>query len=448
MQGTYDLTKGRVSARLMGFFFPMLLTNTLQQAYTFVDTIMVGKGLGDQALGSVGNLSSLTLLITGFLMGITNGFSVNIAQCFGAGDGNLLRKGIAHSIKLCGIIAAAFTLISLVCLKPLLLFMQTSPFLMRDGLLYGYIVFGGLIVTAAYHLCSGILRALGDSRTPFKAIIISSAMNILLDGILIFGLRTGVEGAAFATVVSQAVSVLICCHKLRKDELLKLQRKDFTQDRSVVRSLLKQGVPAACMNAVTAVGCMVVQGYVNALGAAFTAAYSACSKYLNLVMLPSLTAGFSLSAFVSQNKGAGYTQRIREGVRIGVWIALVSWIAVGSLMVFLPDRLAGLMLNETDAILLTAGFLRICGLALLLLNLLFVFRNTVQGMGHPLVSMCSGIVEMALRIAVITLLLTKIGFHAAAYAESVAWFGALLLNVAAYFVLIRRREGEDSNMHE
>lgn len=448
MQGTYDLTKGRVSAQLMGFFFPMLLTNTLQQAYTFVDTIMVGKGLGDQALGSVGNLSSLTLLITGFLMGITNGFSVNIAQCFGAGDGNLLRKGIAHSIKLCGIIAAAFTLISLVCLKPLLLFMQTSPFLMRDGLLYGYIVFGGLIVTAAYHLCSGILRALGDSRTPFKAIIISSAMNILLDGILIFGLRTGVEGAAFATVVSQAVSVLICCHKLRKDELLKLQRKDFTQDCSVVRSLLKQGVPAACMNAVTAVGCMVVQGYVNALGAAFTAAYSACSKYLNPVTLPSLTAGFSLSAFVSQNKGAGYTQRIREGVRIGVLIALVSWIAVGSMMVFLPDRLAGLMLNETDAILLTAGFLRICGLALLLLNLLFVFRNTVQGMGHPLVSMCSGIVEMALRIAVITLLLTKIGFHAAAYAESVAWFGALLLNVAAYFVLIRRREGEGSNMPE
>lgn len=444
MQRSCDLTKGRVSTRLLSFFFPMLVTNTLQQAYTFVDTIIVGKGIGDQALGSVGNLSSLILLITGFLTGIMNGFSVNIAQSYGSGNYNLLRKCIAHSIRLCVTITAALTLISLIFLKTLLISMQTSPFLMRDSLQYGYIFFSGLIVTALYNLCSCILRALGDSITPFKAIITASVTNILFDYLLIFFFHSGVKGAAFATVFSQAISVLVCCHKLHKNDLFRLRLEDFAKDRAVAQSLLHNGIPAACMNSVTAVGCMVVQGYVNALGAGFTSAYSACSKYLNLAMLPSLTAGFSLSAFVSQNKGAGSIQRIRKGVWVGIVIAFVSWLAVGSLMILMPDQLARLMLNEAETISLTAEFLRICGSMLLLLNLLFVFRNTVQAMGHPLIPMCSGILEMALRILVSMILMTRIGFCAAVYAECFAWFGALLLNVSAYIVLIRNRIGADT----
>lgn len=438
MQTASDLTKGRVSTRLLGFFFPMLLTNTLQQTYTFIDTVIVGKGLGDEALGAVGNLSSLTLLITGFLMGITNGFSVNIAQCFGAGAHTQLRKSIAHSIKLCGIIAATLTLISLITLKPLAIALQTPPSLMRDSLLYGYIFFGGLIVTAAYNLCSSSLRALGDSKTPFKAIIISSIINIVLDCLLIFVFHTGVEGAALATVFAQAISVLVCYHKLRKSPLLHLKREDFKQDCSLSFSLLGNGIPAALMNSVTAVGCMVVQGYVNALGQVFTSAYSACSKYLNLIMLPSLTAGFSLSAFVSQNKGAGNFHRIRKGVRVGIMIAVVSWVVIGDIMLLFPGQLSSVMLNEPETISLTADFLRICGISLLLLNLLFIFRCTVQGMGQPLIPMFSGIVEMALRILIITIMVAKVGFRATAYAESIAWFGALLLNIVTYIVLIRR----------
>lgn len=438
MPDSRDLTQGRVSTRLLGFFFPMLLTNTLQQAYTFVDTVIVGKGLGDQALGAVGNLSSLTLLITGFLMGVTNGFSVNIAHSFGAGNHQLLRKNIAHSIRLCAVITAALTLLSLLMLKPLLTSMQTSPMLMRDGLVYGYIFFGGLAVNAAYNLCSGILRALGDSSTPFKAIIVSSIINILLDCLLIFGFHTGVEGAALATVFAQAISVLICVHKLRQHALLHLNRTDFASDRKVDRELLVNGIPAAFANSIIAIGCMVVQGYVNALGPAFTAAYSACSRYLNLMMLPSLTAGFSLSAFVSQNQGAGQTRRIREGVRVGVVIAVISWLVIGGIMIVLPRQLARVMLNEPDTIAQAAEYLRICGAASLLMNLLFIFRNAVQGMGHPIIPMCSGIVEMALRIPAIMLMTASIGFRATAYAESIAWIGALALNAAAYLIYIRK----------
>lgn len=436
MHNMNDLTKGNVSTRLLCFFFPMLLTNTLQQAYTFVDTIIVGKGLGDRALGSVGNLSSMMLLITGFLMGITNGFAVDIAQSFGAGNNGLLRKNIAHSIKFCGVIAVALTVVSLISLEPLLIYMQTPPALIKDSLLYGYIFFSGLIITAAYNLCSCILRALGDSTTPFKAIITSSLVNIALDCLLILVFHTGVEGAAVATVFAQAISVLVCWHKLSHNTKLHLKRNDFLINREISLNLLRNGVPAALMNSITAVGCMVVQGYVNVLGAAFTSAYSACTKYLNLIMLPSLTAGFSLSAFVSQNKGAGNVQRIRKGVQVSIWIAFVSWIVIGVIMFLFPEKLASIMLNEQETISLAADFLRICAISLLLLNLMFIFRSAVQGMGHPLIPMCSGLAEMALRIPAIILLVKSVGFAATAYAESIAWTGALLLNVVAYIVFI------------
>lgn len=438
MQEANDLTRGRVSTRLLGFYFPMLLTNTLQQAYSFADTVIVGKGIGDQALGAVGNLSSLMLLITGFLMGITNGFSVNIAQSYGAGSHGSLRINIAHAIRLCCLITAALTAASLIALRPLLISIQTSPALLRDSLLYGYIFFGGLFVNAAYNLCACILRALGDSRTPFKAIILSSLVNIALDCLLIFAFRTGVEGAALATVFAQMISVLVCWRKLRRNALLRLQRDDFAPSPAITRSLLRNGVPSALMNSVTAVGCMVVQSYVNALGAAYTAAYSACSKCLNLTMLPSITAGYSLSAFVSQNMGAGKIRRIRQGVRVGFLIALVSWLLIGGFLCLIPEQLAGIMLNEQETILLAAAFLRICGVSLLLLNLLFIFRSTVQGMGHPMIPMCSGILEMALRIPVIVLLIAPLGFNATACAESIAWLGALALNLGAYMLFMRR----------
>ena len=437
MEKTNDLTKGKVSKQLLGFFLPMLLANLLQQLYAIADTAIVGKGLGDNALGAVGNLSSMWLLIVGFSMGMTNGFSVIVAQRRGAGDGDALRRSVALSAKLSLYTSALLTAGGILLLEPVLTAMRTAKPIFRDSLLYGSIIFRGLAATVAYNLCSGILRALGDSRTPFVALLASSAMNIALDCVAIFYLKMGVEGAAIATVLSQLASALICFRKLRGLEALRLRREDFEDDVPMYRALLKNGIPMACMNSVTAVGCAVVQGFVNGLGAAYTSAYSACSKYLNFFMLPSVTAGFAVSSFASQNYGAGKRERIREGVRVCGGIALVSYLALGSLMCAFPRTLAGLLLNGGETIALAAGYLRICGAALLLLNLLFVFRSCVQGMGYPLLPMCSGILEMALRIPVVALLLPRIGFQATACAEAVAWIGALALNLIAYIRCMR-----------
>lgn len=432
MTQTGNLTTGKVPDVLLRFFFPMLFTNLLQQIYTFADTVIVGKGLGDDALAAVGNMSVLILLIVGFLQGIANGFSVIIGQCCGSENRTELHQSVAASIKLSGLLSILLTVLSVTMLPAALRAMQTSEQILQDSLQYGYILFGGLVITMAYHLCSCILRALGDSRTPFLAIVISSALNILLDSLFIFIVKTGVEGAAVATVFSQAVSTLICILRIRQSGSLRLTSDDFKSRLSLSLALIKNGVPMACMNSVTAAGCIIVQSYVNALGVVYTSAYSVCTKYVNLFMLPSLTAGFAVSAFTSQNYGAKKYARIREGVRVGLIIGLVSYVLCGAIMVCMPETLAGIMLNGAQPIALASGFLRICGSMFFVLNFLFIFRSAVQGMGKPLIPMCSGILEMLLRVLIIVLFLPRISFQATACAEVAAWAGALALNIAAY----------------
>lgn len=439
MSNMRNLTEGKVSKQLLSFFFPMLLTNLLQQIYSVVDTAIVGKGLGDAALGAVGNLSALNILIIGFATGMTHGFSVIIGHHYGAGNDKALSRSIALSIQLSAILTVLLTAASCLFLRPLLLVMQTDPLILHDSLLYGYIVFGGLVATVAYNLCSSILRALGDSRTPFIAIVSSSIINIILDCLFIFALHTGVEGAAIATIFSQFVSVGICLVKMRSAGVIRLSREDFAWDAPLCLDLLKNGIPLALMNCTIAVGNMIVQGYVNSRGVAYTSAYSACNKYLGLFILPAMTAGYAASSFVSQNDGAGKIDRIREGMRVCIAIVLVAYVLFGSVMVFCPRLLAGLMLNEPETIGLAVQYMQICGALLFVVNFLFVFRNGVQGLGYPMIPMCSGILEMVLRIPPIMLLLPRLGFSAIAYAEVAAWIGSFAINAITYAVVIRKK---------
>lgn len=439
MSTAQNLTEGKVSGLLLRFFFPMLLTNLLQQVYSVVDTAIVGKGLGDAALGAVGNLSSINILIIGFATGMTQGYAVIIGRYDGAGDSRALRKAIALSIRQAALITLLLTAASCLFLRPILLAMRTDPLILPDSLLYGYIVFGCLAATVAYNLCASVLRALGDSRTPFIAIVISTAVNIVLDCLFIFVMRSSVEGAAIATVLAQVVSVVICLSKIRAAGTIVLSKADFQRDRPMSLELLRNGVPLALMNCTIALGNMIVQGYVNQCGVAYTSAYSACNKYLGLFILPGMTAGYAAASFVSQNNGAGRMDRIREGVRVCGMIAMVAYALFGSAMVFLPKQLMRLMLNETETIELAAQYMRICGALLFVVNFVFVFRNGVQGLGYPLIPMCSGILEMVLRIPVIALLLPWLGFRAVAWAEVAAWAGSLAINAITYVIVMRKK---------
>ena len=441
MSGTNDLTKGKVSRIILGFYFPLLATSMLQQFYNFADTAIVGKGLGDNSLAAVGNMGSLCFLIVGFSMGLSNGFSILIAQKFGEKNFPELRKTLAASIKLAGIITVVLTLLSCTFLRRILLLLQTDKSILSESLIYGYILFGGLFATISYNMCSGILRSLGDSKTPLKAIVVSSILNVSMDSIFIFVFHMGVESAAIATIFSQIVSAFICLRKLKTIDFLKLTRNDFAPEPGRYGVLLKNGIPMALMNSITAIGCMTVQYYVNGLGVAFTSAYSACSKYINMFMTPACTSGYAMSAYTSQNYGAKRFDRIREGLKVCLTIALISYLILGSVMTFFPRMLAMVLLNGETQISYAMQFLPVCGIMLFAVDMLFVFRSGVQGMGFPLVPMISGILEMVLRIGTISLFIGTLGFRATAFAEVCAWIGALSLNAIAFVVIYARQSG-------
>ena len=438
MEQTQDLTQGKVLPQILRFYFPMFFTNMLQQVYNIADTAIVGKGLGDDQLAAVGNMASLCFLIVGFSVGLANGFCVPIAHNFGARDYKLLRKSTASAISLSLVLTIVLTIVSLIFLDDILILLQTSPRIMQDSLTYGYIIFGGLITTISYNLCAGILRSLGDSTTPFIAIIISTLTNIALNCLFIFGCKTGVEGVAIATIIAQILSTLICLHKLSRIHILKLSRSDFSVDFHLYGKLLKNGVPMALMNSITAVGCMVVQYFVNGLGVAYTTAYSVCSRYVNMFIQPSCTAGYVMSSFTGQNHGAMRFDRIQKGLRACVGIAIINYILLGTILYFFPEFLAGLMVNGSRPIRLIAEFLPPCGVMMLFINLLFVYRSGVQGLGKPLIPMLSGIMEMVMRISVIFFGLNYFGFVTTAYADIAAWIGALAMNMIAYYVFVHR----------
>ncbi|SEK68216.1 MATE family efflux transporter [Ruminococcus albus] len=445
MNSTSDLTQGRPFKLIMRFFFPLLLTNSLQQLYSFADTAIVGKGLGDDSLAAVGNMSSLCFLIIGFSMGLSNGFSILIAQSFGEKNMDKLRRTLAHSIELASVITVLLTLFSAFFLRPILILLRTDPSIIEESLQYGYILFGGLAATIMYNMCAGILRALGDSKTPLKAIIVSSVMNITLNSVFIFIFRWGVRGAALATIVSQVFSGAVCFDKLRKTDFLALSKSDFSHDTKMYSVLLGNGIPMALMNSITAVGCMAVQYFVNGLGVAFTSAYSACSRYLNMFMQPAATAGAAMSSYTSQNYGAKRFDRIWDGLKVCLGIAGAAYLVFGSVMVFFPEWLASLILSGEKQISYAAEFLPVCGVMILSVDMLFVIRNGVQGMGFPFVPMLSGIAEMVLRIGAIVLLIDSMGFKATAAAEIFAWVGALLINSAAFIVIFAREKAKYSD---
>ncbi len=435
-----DLTKGNITKHILRFYWPLLLTSMLQQLYNFVDTLIVGRGINDNALASVGNMGSLFFLIVGFSLGLANGFGILIAQSFGAGKKEQLRYRLAATIQVAAMLTLVLTAVSVLFLPFALRLLRTDEVLMADCLRYGYIVFGGLAASIAYNVSAAVLRSLGDSRTPLFAIVVSSIVNLGLDCLFIFGFGTGVEGAAIATVVSQLVSAAVCIKRLSTIELVHLSREDFKNDRGVFLELLKNGLPMAFMNSITAVGCMVIQYFINGQGVDYTTAYTACGKYINLFMNPACAAGGAMSAFSSQNYGAGEKERIRKGLRVCLSIAFISYLILGSLMIFAPEMLARIMLKGSIPISLACEYLPISGAALIGVNCLFVYRSGVQGMGETVMPMWSGVLEMIMRIAFVSILMGTLGFKAVAIAEASAWISALFLNMFAFYHRIGMEE--------
>ena len=428
MAYTKNMTVGKPFPIIFGYFIPVLCSTLFQQLYSMVDTIIVGKGIGDMALAAVGVTGSITFFIFGFIMGLGNGMSVLMSQAYGAGDYDHLRKTITMGFISCGAVALVIMGISLLVIRPVLILLNTSSVILDDAMLYVSIIILGIPLTLIYNCLSAILGALGDSRTPLAAVIISSFVNVFLDLLFIMCFGMGVEGAAIATLISQMISGVFCFIKLRKIPYVHLKKTDWKLDFSLIVEQFRIGIPVAFMNSVTAVGCILLQYFVNLFGVNYTAAYTACSKVSQFMTYPGTAVGAAMSVFAGQNLGAGEIGRIREGIKCSAKITLVVTAVTSAFLILAPHAMASIVLSDPVIIELSLDYLRICGIMGWSISLLFVVRNALQGMGFTVIPMISGFLELAARVVMILFFASRLGYPAVAVAETSAWFSAFVLN--------------------
>ena len=432
---TYDMTKGSPLKAILMMTIPVMIGNVFQQFYGMVDAVIVGRYLGQNALGAVGATSSIYCFILWFVMGIANGFAILISQDFGAGNYKKLRERVCLSITLASIITVATTIFSVTVIRRLLVLMNTPEELMDSA--YGYIVviLAGLVATMMYNMSASILRAMGDGRTPLYFLLISSVLNIVLDIWFIRFLHMGTEGAAYATVLSQAVSGILCIvYIYKKFPILHVKKEDWRIRRGEPAKMLKMGLPLGINGCITATGIMVLQVAVNGYGAEVVAAFAAASKVEQLANQLLSAFCVTMTNFAGQNYGAGKIENLRKGVKQGFLLMVAIAVVAGTVLVGFGGQLAGLFIDTpTENVLVYAAeYLKFSGIFLVALGTIYVFRSTAQGMGDARIPIINGIVESAGRSLWAVYLLQFGNFHQLCLASPTTWVVAAVVTVILY----------------
>ncbi|VYU69808.1 MATE family efflux transporter [Clostridium tertium] len=426
---TKDMTTGNPVKLILLFSIPLLIGNVFQQFYSMVDTIIVGRFVGVDALAAVGSTGSMAFLINGFVVGLSSGFCVLISQRFGAKDEDGLKKATSSALVLSLIATIIVTIISMVSARPLLTLMNTPDNIINDAYTYIIIIYAGTIATVAYNILASILRALGDSKTPLYFLIIASILNIVLDIVFIVNFNMGVAGAAYATIISQAVSSILCLiYTYKRYKILRLKKEDFKVKKRVYIKHLKIGIPMALQFSITALGIMTVQGALNVFGSTVIAAYTAASKVLQIVMQPAITFGVTMATYCGQNLGARNYERIKEGVKKCIQISIVTSIIAGLILVFGGKFFVGLFISNPDAAILAYAqeCLNYAAIFFIPLGLIFIYRNALQGMGESFVPMMAGAYELIARAIVAFTLPKFIGYTGICLSDPIAWLAAAI----------------------
>ncbi len=433
---TKDMTKGSPMKLILGFSIPLFFGFLFQQFYSLVDTVIVGRFLGKESLAAVGATGSINFLIIGFCMGVCSGFSIPVSHKFGAGDHVGLWKYVANCIWLSAGFAAVLTVLTTLLAGQILVWMKTPGDIIDGSYSYIWVIFLGIPVTFLYNLTSGVIRALGDSRTPVIFLVLSSFLNVGLDLFFIICLHAGIQGAALATVISQGVSGACCLlYMMRKFEILRIRKDEWTPDRHMMRVLCGMGVPMGLQYSITAIGSVVLQSATNTLGSDAVAAVTASGRISGFLACPFEALGSTMATYGGQNVGAGRIDRISQGIRSCV--ALGAGYAVIALFVsiFLGRPLAMLFLDASEkAIIDNVRFLMIFNTVFYFpLALVNIIRFLIQGMGFPTFAILAGVLEMVARALAGFILVPLLGFTGVAMGSPIAWVFADAFLIPAYF---------------
>lgn len=440
---TGNFTEGRATRLLLLFSLPLMAGNIFQQMYTIVDTAVVGKVLGVEALAALGTVDWLNWMTIGAMQGFTQGFAILMAQKFGAGEYERLRRVVGNSVLLAIVCGAALTVASEGLAGWVIVLLKTPEEIRPISMAYQRILFGGIPVVMAYNLGASILRALGDGRTPLIAMIVASFTNIGLDILFVMGFGWGVEGAAIATILAQLLSAVYCFWHIRKIDILNMRREDLKAEPALCARLMKLGAPMAFQNCVISVGGMIVQTVVNGFGVAFIAGFTATNKLYGLLETAATSYGYAMVTYTGQNLGAGKLKRISQGLRAGIVISMVTSLIITALMIIFGRLILGCFITAEagqgqEALAIAYHYLCIMAVFLPVLYLLHVTRSCIQGMGNTVLPMVSGIAEFFMRTGAALFLPVLFGANGIFFAEVLAWAGADLILVPSYFYVRKK----------
>ena len=438
-----DMTRGSPARLIMAFALPMMAGNVCQQLYTIVDGAFVGRFAGIDALAAVGAADWLCWLFLASIMGCTQGFSVLISQRFGAGDERGVRRAAAMSVVLTGLISAAVIVLSQSLTVPMLRVLHTPEDIFPQAALYLRIIMCGVPIYAVYNVQAAMLRAVGDSKTPLIAMLIASGVNVALDGLFVIAFHWGVAGAASATLIAQGSAALYCFSLVRRMPALRFERGDLKWDGTLARRLIYLGSPTAAQNVIIGLGSMVVRRAINGCGSIFIAGFTATNKLYGMMEMAAVSYGGAMAAYTGQNYGAGQKERLKNGVRSGVLMALVTSFAIAAAL-FLSGRAVLSLFVDPEAaqkeevLRVALRYLHIMLGGLFTLYLLYVYRSALQGMGDTVTPMLSGGAEMVMRIGAALLLPLWLGQDGIFFAEPAAWLGAEVLLMVTYYHTIKK----------
>ena len=440
MAASKDLTKGKPMTLILGFGIPLLFGFLFQQLYNVADTAIVGRFLGYKALAAVGSTGSVNFLVIGFVMGVCNGFSIPVAQMFGAGDYKQLRRYVTNALWLCIFLAAVITAVTLIFCTEILHFTNTPEDIFDRARTYIFTIFAGVPAYFLYNMTAGILRSLGDSKTPVSWLVIASAANIVLDIVFILFFRLDVFGAALATVIAQFVSGFGCLWRVCKSyAVLKMDRDDWIFSAKHIGRLFLMGLPMGLQYSITGIGSVMLQTAVNELGTTYVTAVTAANKLSMFIACPFDAMGSTMATYSGQNVGAQKWERLNKGLGACVLLGAIYAAAAFLFLFFAGNNLALIFLDEESKHLipLVKQFLTILSAFYFPLALVNIVRFFIQGMGFSPTATFAGILEMIGRWF-IAHMVRIYGFIAVCFASPTAWVLADLFLIPAYFICKKR----------
>ena len=439
-----DMTVGKPTAKIVSFALPLIMGYILQQVYLIVDAAIVGRWIGVGALAAVGASSSIMFLIMGFCNGSCAGFSIPIAQSFGAKDYSKMRAYVANALRVATVIAVVLTVITCIFCNRILRVVNTPEDIFHDASIFLFLQFLTIPFTIAFNLLAGFIRALGNSRQPFYFLIAASLLNVLLDVLLILVIGLGVEGAGIATLLSQLFSALLCVVYIRKhlQVLIPTGSERAYQDKMVGR-LLNAGIPMGLQFSITGIGIIMLQSANNALGTVYVAAFTASMRVKYLFTCVFENIGVAMATYCGQNVGAWKLQRIITGVRSAILIMLAYFVFTMLIIYPFADEMMMAFVDNTSAsstaiVENAAMFMRIANYFYPVLGLLTILRYSIQGMGYSNLSMLSGVMEMIARCGVSLWIVPMFHFLGVCYGDPVAWVSADLFLIPAFVYVYRR----------